>query len=120
MRILKGSCKPKDNLTGTYRRSLRVLKAHEELTILPANKGNNATMVLSTVHCNRKIPAFLEDQAYRKLKKDPAKSVECKEVLLMRDFLFLRRSTNNFDPKVRGRQGFTGFRRSTCTGKGFP
>jgi hypothetical protein len=44
VRILKGSHKPKDNLTGAERRALRSLKANEALTVLPADKGN-ATVV---------------------------------------------------------------------------
>lgn len=75
-------------------------------------------MVLSTVHCNGKIPALLEDQAYRKLKQDPAESVECKALRLMRDFVFLRRFTNNFNPKVQGRQGFTGFQTLSAQARG--
>lgn len=70
------------------------------------------------MNCYGKIAALLEDYACRKLKKDPAESVECKAVL-MRDFLFLRRSTNNFDPKVQAPQGFTGFK-DVHTHMGFP
>jgi hypothetical protein len=47
VRILKGSCKPKNNLTGADKRALRGLKANEALTVLPADKGN-ATVVLDT------------------------------------------------------------------------
>jgi hypothetical protein len=40
VRILKGSHRPKDNLTGAERRAFRALKANEALTGLPADKGN--------------------------------------------------------------------------------
>jgi hypothetical protein len=53
VRILKGSHKPKDNLTGAERRALRSLKANEVLTVLPADMGN-ATVVLNTLDYNRR------------------------------------------------------------------
>jgi hypothetical protein len=83
VRILKGSHKPKDNLTGAERRALRSLKANEALTVLPADKGN-AIVVQNTSDYNRKIAALLEDKAYKKLKKDPTDSVERKTVLLLK------------------------------------
>jgi hypothetical protein len=83
VRILKGSHKPKDNLTGAERRDLRSLKANEAVTVLPADKGN-ATMVLNTSDYKRKIAALLEDKAYKKLKKDPTDAVERKTVLLLK------------------------------------
>ncbi|PNF37716.1 hypothetical protein B7P43_G11457, partial [Cryptotermes secundus] len=83
VRILKNSCKPKDNLTGAERRALRSLKANETLTVLPADKGN-AAVVLYTSDYNRKIAAILEDKAYRKLKKDPIDTIESKTVLLLK------------------------------------
>jgi hypothetical protein len=79
----KGSCKSKDNLTGAEKNILWALKANDELMALPANKGN-VTVVLSTEDCNQKTAALLEDQAYRKLKKDPNESTEQKTVLLMK------------------------------------
>jgi hypothetical protein len=60
------------------------LKANEALTVLPADKGN-ATVVLDTADYNQKIGALLEDNAYRKLKKDPTESVDgstLEEILL--------------------------------------
>jgi hypothetical protein len=47
VRILKGSRKPKDNLTSAERRALRALKTNAALTVLPADKGN-AVVVLGT------------------------------------------------------------------------
>lgn len=75
IRILKGSCKPKDNLTVADRRALRALKVIETLTILP-NYKDIATVVLNTADYHRKITALQEDSAYRKLKKGPSESVE--------------------------------------------
>jgi hypothetical protein len=51
------------------------------LTGLPADKGNG-TVVLCTSDYNRKITSLLEDKAYKKLKKNPIDSIECKTVLL--------------------------------------
>jgi hypothetical protein len=68
VRILKGSCKPKENLTSAERGALRALKANNTLMVLPADKGN-VTVVLDTADYNQKIPALLEDKAYKKLKK---------------------------------------------------
>ncbi|PNF41399.1 hypothetical protein B7P43_G14428 [Cryptotermes secundus] len=83
VRILKGSNKPKDNLTGAERRALRALKSNETLTVLPADKGN-AAVVLATSDYNQKIAALLEDKTYRKLKKDPTDSIERKTLLLLK------------------------------------
>jgi hypothetical protein len=82
VRILKGSRRPKDNLTGGERRALQSLKADDLLTVLPADKGN-ATMVLGTSDYN-KIATLLQDKAYAKLKKDPMESMERKTVLLLK------------------------------------
>jgi hypothetical protein len=83
IRIPKGSQKPDDNLTVVERRTLLALKANEALTVLPTEKGS-ASVVLDTADYNLKIAALLEDQAYRKLKKDPTEAVECKTVLLLK------------------------------------
>jgi hypothetical protein len=99
--ILKGSCKPKDNLTGAERRALQALKTNEALTVLPTDKGNVA-MILDTSDYNWKIIALLEDKAYNKLKKDPTDSVECTSVLLLKSSHFLRRFANSYDHKVPG------------------
>jgi hypothetical protein len=64
------------------RKDLQALKANEALTVLFAEKGN-VTMVLDTTDYSRKIAALLENQAYRKLKRDPNESVEHKTVLLL-------------------------------------
>jgi hypothetical protein len=61
---LKGSCKPKDNLTVAERRALQALNDSEALTVLPADNGN-VTVVLDAADYNWKIGALLEDQAYR-------------------------------------------------------
>jgi hypothetical protein len=83
VRILKGYCKPKNNLTGAERRSLGALKANGALTIFLAGKGDVA-VVLGTSDYNQKIAAFLDDETYKKLKKDHTDSVECKTVLLLK------------------------------------
>jgi hypothetical protein len=66
VRVLKGSHKPKDKLTGAERRALRALKTNKARPVLPADKGN-AAVVLGTSDYNRKIAALLEDKAYKKL-----------------------------------------------------
>jgi hypothetical protein len=75
IRILKGSRKPKDNLTVAERRAVRALKVNEALTILPDYKGS-AAAALNTAGYHRKITALREDHAYRKLKNNPSESVE--------------------------------------------
>jgi hypothetical protein len=82
VRILRGSRKSNNKLTGTERRGLQALKANEALKVHPADKGN-ATVVLDTADYNRKIAVLLEDQAYTKLKMDPTESVERKTLLLL-------------------------------------
>jgi hypothetical protein len=71
VRILKGFCKPMDNLTSVERRARRALKANVELMVLLGDKGN-VTVVLDTTEYTQMIAALLEDQVYRKLKKDPS------------------------------------------------
>jgi hypothetical protein len=83
VRIIKGFCKPKDNLTSEERRTLWALKANVKLMVFLADKGN-VTVVLDTTDYNQKIAALLEDQTYRKLKKDPTESVEHKTFLLLK------------------------------------
>jgi hypothetical protein len=56
VRILKGSHKPKNNLTGAERRALRALKANEALTILPADKGNAPTTIRRLLPSLRTLP----------------------------------------------------------------
>jgi hypothetical protein len=83
IRILKGFCNPKDNLTTAEMRALWALKANMELMVLLTDKGN-VTVVVDTIKYNEMIAALLEDQAYRKLKKDPTESVEHKVLLLLK------------------------------------
>jgi hypothetical protein len=52
------------------------------LTVLAADECN-ATMILNTTDYIQNIDALLEDQAYKKLRKDLTESVECKTVLLL-------------------------------------
>lgn len=49
--ILKGSRKPKDNLTIENRMALQTLRANETLKVLPVDKGN-VTLVLATADYN--------------------------------------------------------------------
>jgi hypothetical protein len=74
IRILKGSCEPKYNLTGEEMMSVWVLKANEELTVLPSDK-DTATVVVKTTKYNWLIASLVEDQAYRELKKSPIKFI---------------------------------------------
>jgi hypothetical protein len=82
-RILKCKRKPKDNLAGAKRRALWTLKANAALTILSIDKGN-VFLILNTTDYNQKIDALLEDQAYRKLRKDPTDSIKHNTVLLLK------------------------------------
>jgi hypothetical protein len=51
VRILKGSSRPRDDLTGAERTSLRALRTNADPTFLLADKGN-ARVVLKTVDYN--------------------------------------------------------------------
>ncbi|PNF32618.1 hypothetical protein B7P43_G17953 [Cryptotermes secundus] len=98
VRILKGSNKPKDNLTGAERRALRALKSNETPTVLPADKGN-AAVVLATSDYNQKIAALLEGKTYKKLKKDPTDSIERKTVLLLKKSPFAEETCQQLRPQ---------------------
>jgi hypothetical protein len=100
VRILKGSNKPKDNLTCAERRALRALKSNRTLTVLPADK-RNAAVVLGTSDCNQKIVALLDDKTYKKLKKDPTDSVERKTVLLLKKSPSAEETCNGGDTFLR-------------------
>lgn len=60
----------KDNLTVGERRALNKLSKRNDITILPADKGNT-TVVLSADDYKAKIEQLLDDPAYTKLNKDP-------------------------------------------------
>jgi hypothetical protein len=74
IRILEGSCEPKYNLTSEEMRSVWVLKANEELTVLPPDK-DIPTVVVKTIKCNWLIASLVEDQVYRELEKSPIKFI---------------------------------------------
>lgn len=63
-------------------KSLQALKASDELTVLPADKGF-MIFLLSTANFNWEIDALLEVQAFRTL-KDYTASAEGKTTLLKR------------------------------------
>ena len=83
VRIIKSSSRPRDNLTRTERAALKTLKENNNLTILPADKGN-ATVILNTTDYKQKITSLLEDPSYRKLARDPMDSMERKTTLLLK------------------------------------
>jgi hypothetical protein len=97
-RILKGTQKPKYNLTGVERRALQALKANETLTVLPGDKGNT-TMIMDTTDCIQMVDA-LQEQTFRTLEKDPTESMDSKIVLLLRKFPLAEKSANNYDCMV--------------------
>jgi hypothetical protein len=69
VRIITSSSRPRDNKTTAEREALKTLKNNNDLTILPADKGN-ATVILNTVDYKQKIISLLEDP-YRRLNRDP-------------------------------------------------
>jgi hypothetical protein len=74
VRILKGSRKPKDNMT---------LAETRALTVLPTAKVNT-TVAVDTAHYNRKIADFLVDHTYRKSDSTHCQSIEIKNVRLQK------------------------------------
>jgi len=79
----KNSSRPRDNLQETERAELKTLKENENLTILPAEKGN-ATVVLNTSDFKQKISSLLQDPEYRKITNDPADSIARKTTALLK------------------------------------
>ena len=77
VRIIKNAAQPKYNLKRTERVALKTIRNNENLTILPADKGN-ATVILNTSDYKQKISSLLQDPTYRKLTKDPTESIERK------------------------------------------
>jgi hypothetical protein len=62
VRILKGSHQPKDNLTGAGWRTFQSLKANDLLTVLPADKGNAAVMLMESIE--HKSLLFLKKSSF--------------------------------------------------------
>jgi hypothetical protein len=73
----------KDNLTDVDRRAPRSLKANEALIVLSADM-DNSIVVLGTSDYDQKITTLLEDNAYKKPKKDPMDFVGCNTVVLLK------------------------------------
>jgi len=86
VRIIKGSSRPKHNITKAERTALRILKNNTDLSILPAGKGN-ATVILNTVDYKQKITSLFEAASYRRLARDPTDSTERKTTLLLKNSL---------------------------------
>jgi hypothetical protein len=82
--ILTGSSRPTVKLAGARRKSLGDLCADVDLAMLSANKGN-AVVVLNAVYHSHEIGVFLEISAYRRLAKDPTKTIVLKKSLLADD-----------------------------------
>ena len=81
---LKRAVPPKPNTTRQERSALRALRNDQEVTILPADKGN-ATVLMSTEDYRRKITDILQDQAYRKLPRDPTDAITRKTLTLIKN-----------------------------------
>ena len=68
---------PKDNLSKDQRKALKELREMDDITILPADKGN-ATVLMDKKDYHNKLSAMLNTGTYGKLSKDPTKSRESK------------------------------------------
>ena len=68
---------PKDNLSKDQRKALKELREMDDITILPADKGN-ATVLMDKKDYHNKLSAMLNTGMYGKLSKDPTKSRESK------------------------------------------
>ena len=56
-------------------KSIRSLQKDENIVILPADKGN-ATVVLDRTDYVAKMENLLDDDAYKKVKRDPTSRIE--------------------------------------------
>jgi hypothetical protein len=83
VRILKTSTKPKYYLTKAERTAPGNLKENNQLTILPADKGN-ADVILNTEDYKHKVISLLEDTSYKKLGKDSTEKTERIPSLLLK------------------------------------
>ena len=68
---------PKDNLSKDQRKALKELIEMDDITILPADKGN-ATVLMDKKDYHNNLSAMLNTGTYGKLSKDPTKSRESK------------------------------------------
>ena len=73
--ILQKAKRPKDNLDKHLHRAVRDLRKNDDITILPADKGN-ATVIMDCTEYEKKMLDLLADPTYRRLKRDPTTKVE--------------------------------------------
>jgi len=82
--ILTDFCRPTVKLVGVRRKSLGDLWADVDCAMLVANEGN-AVVVLNAIYYAHEIGVFLKNLAYRRLAKDPTKTIVLKKSLLADD-----------------------------------
>ena len=75
--ILSTAKPPKSNLSKELHKSVKSLREDHNIVILPADKGN-ATVVLDRTDYVNKMESLLEDNAYKKVKRNPTSKVETK------------------------------------------
>ncbi|XP_046398161.1 uncharacterized protein LOC124164967 [Ischnura elegans] len=95
--VLSRAVPPKPNISREERSAIRALRGNEEVTILPADKGN-ATVILKTEDYRNKIRDILEDQAYRKLHRDPTEAVTRKTISLIKKSSLAPEEAKNLQP----------------------
>lgn len=95
VRIMKGSCKSNNNLTGVKKRSVWPWKP---VSSLPSLLLRMAVLPLYSVPQNFKITALLEEKAYRKLKKVPAEHKEHKTILPLKTSIFSEEVCQELQP----------------------
>ena len=74
-RVLKSAKPPKPNLTHQEQQAPKKLNKTENITILPADKGN-ATVVMKSEDYNTKMEQLLDDPNYKRVSKDPTTYLE--------------------------------------------
>jgi hypothetical protein len=68
--LLRNASNPKANLSRTESEAIRLLRANEDIIVLPADKGN-ATAVLDKSDYKQKLQGLLDAGPYRKVTRDP-------------------------------------------------
>ncbi|CAK9810876.1 hypothetical protein ANTPLA_LOCUS6713 [Anthophora plagiata] len=80
---LKSAKLPKSNITRGEKKALYELKQNKDIVIIPADKGNT-TVVMTRQDYTNKITQLLQDDTYKKIHKDPTKTIERKTTALLK------------------------------------
>ena len=84
---LRKSKPPSTNMTKEQKSALKDLRAMEGVTIPPADKGNDATVVMEREEYDSKMMELLLTSTYRELPKDPTQTMENKISRALRKYI---------------------------------